>query len=155
MAKTPAMRMLEAKGCPFEVHEYKYVEKGGTAASSRALQVPEHQVIKTLLFEDESRRPLIVLMHGDLKVSTKALARYRGVKTIAPCTPAMAQKHSGYQVGGTSPFGTKSAMPIYMQESIANLSYIYINAGRRGSLFKIASADLMAILAPELVEIAA
>ncbi len=155
MAKTAAIRMLEEHKCPFEVHEYKYVEKGGTRASSEALGVPEHEVIKTLIFEDENKKPMVVLMHGDMSVSTKALARHRKVKSIAPCTPAAAQKHSGYQVGGTSPFGTRTAMPIYMQESIAALDSIYINGGRRGYLVKIKVSDLIAIVKPELVELAA
>ena len=155
MAKTAAIRVLEASRCPFEVHEYKYVDKGGTWASSHALQVPEHQVIKTLIFEDDTTKALIVLMHGDMKVSAKALARHRGVKSISPCSPESAQKHSGYQVGGTSPLGTRTAMPIYMQRSIADLETLYINAGRRGTLVKLAPADLITILAPELVDIAA
>ena len=154
MAKTAAIRVLEASGCAFEIHEYKYVDKGGTRASSSALQVPEHQVIKTLVFEDDAKKPLIVLMHGDMKVSTKALARHRGVKNISPCSPGIAQKHSGYQVGGTSPFGTRTVMPIYMQHSIADLDSLYINAGRRGTLVKLSPSDLIAILAPELVDIA-
>jgi Cys-tRNA(Pro) deacylase len=155
MAKTQALRVLESARCNFEVHEYKYVDKGGTRASSAALAVDEHVVIKTLIFEDEMQRPMIVLMHGDAQVSTKALARHCKVKSITACAPATAQKHSGYQVGGTSPFGTRKAMPIYMQISMADLDTIYINAGRRGMLVKLRPADLIEILHPELVELRA
>lgn len=154
MAKSPAIRVLESAGCAFRLHEYKYVDRGGTAASSLALGVPEHSVIKTLVFETEGRDPLIVLMHGDRQVSTKALARELGVKKISPCAPATAQKHSGYQVGGTSPFGTRKEMPIYMEASIAELDSIYINAGKRGTLVQMQPADLVAILHPHLVQVA-
>jgi Cys-tRNA(Pro) deacylase len=153
VAKTAALRALEAASCEFEVCPYKYVEKGGTRASSQALGVDEHAVIKTLIFETGRGAPLIVLMHGDHQVSTKALARHMGEKSIVPCTPATAQKHSGYQVGGTSPFGTRKAMPVYMQETIAQLDLIYINGGKRGLLVKMDPKDLIVILEPELVEI--
>lgn len=155
MAKTAAIRALEAAGCDFEPAEYKYVEKGGTRASSQALGVDEHVVIKTLIFEDEKKRPIIALMHGDHQVSTKSLARHIGTKSITACTPATAQKHSGYQVGGTSPFGTRNVMPIYMQASIAELSKIYINAGKRGFLVRISAADLIKALSPEHVDMMA
>ncbi len=155
MAKTAAIRALEAAGCDFEPAEYKYVEKGGTRASSKALGVHEHIVIKTLIFEDEMRRPLIALMHGDHQVSTKALARHVGTKSIRPCSPASAQKHSGYQVGGTSPFGTRKDMPIYMQKTIADLDIIYINGGRRGFLVRMLAADLIGVLSPTSLEMTA
>lgn len=138
----------------FEPAEYPYVEKGGTRASAQALGVDEHLVIKTLILENEKKEPLIALMHGDAQVSTKALARYIGTKSIAPCSPAIAQKHSGYQVGGTSPFGTRKRIPVYMQSSIADLDSIYINAGRRGLLVKMSPATITAILSPELLEMA-
>ena len=155
MAKTAAIRALEAAGCKFEPAEYKYVEKGGTRASSQELGVDEHVVIKTLIFEDEKKRPLIALMHGDHQVSTKALARHIGTKSITPCTPAIAQKHSGYQVGGTAPFGTRKAMPVYMQASIADLDVLYINGGKRGLLLCMSAADVIKALSPELVEMMA
>ena len=155
MAKTNAIRALEAAGCEFEIHEYDYVKKGGTKASSQALGVDEHRVIKTLIFETETKAPLIVLMHGDKTVSTKSLARTIGVKRIGPCTPQTAQKHSGYQVGGTSPFGSKTKMPIYMQTSIGELPSIFINGGRRGFLVKLAVPDLIEILKPTIVDVVA
>ena len=155
MAKPAAIRVLDAANCSYEIFEYKYVDKGGTRASSIALGVHEHLVIKTLVFDDETHTPMIVLMHGDEKVSTKSLARIRGVKTIAPCSPQAAQKHSGYQVGGTSPFGLKTSMPIYMQATIGDLPTIYINGGKRGLLVRIQTSDLLAILQPQRVSILA
>ncbi|MBK7334298.1 MAG: Cys-tRNA(Pro) deacylase [Betaproteobacteria bacterium] len=118
---TNAVRVLREHGVAFTDHPYPYEERGGTAVSARELDVPEHQVVKTLIMEDERRRPLCVLMHGDRAVSTKNLARHLGVKTVSPCAPAVADRHSGYQVGGTSPFGTKRSMPVYMQATIAEL----------------------------------
>jgi Cys-tRNA(Pro) deacylase len=155
VAKTAALRALESAACQFQVCPYKYVDKGGTRASSQALGVDEHAVIKTLIFETGSGAPLIVLMHGDYQVSTKALARHMGEKSITPCNPAVAQKHSGYQVGGTSPFGTRKKMPVYMQETIVELDCIYINGGKRGLLVKLDPKDLIAILEPELLAISA
>lgn len=155
MAKTAAIRALDSAGASYELHTYKYVEKGGTHASSRALGADENTVIKTLIFEDERREPLIALMHGDHQVSTKALARHIGRKSISPCNPATAQKHSGYQVGGTSPFGTKKRMPIYMQASIAEHEFIFINAGKRGLLARMSPRVIIDLLAPELVEMRA
>jgi len=122
--------------------------------SARELGVPEHAVIKTLVMEDEAKRPLVALMHGDREVSTKALARAIGVKTIAPCAPADADRHSGYQVGGTSPFGTRKAMPVYAQRTIVDLPRVYINGGKRGYLVGMAPADLVRVLAPTLVDMA-
>ena len=137
---------------PFTEHEYRYEERGGTAVSSRELGVDEHIVIKTLVMEDERKQPLIVLMHGDREVSTKNLARQADRKTVTPCAPDAAQKHTGYLVGGTSPFGTRKPLPVYMERSIAALDRIYINGGRRGFLIALAPADLIRVLSPTLVD---
>ncbi len=138
----------------FTEHPYRYEERGGTAVSSRELGVDEHIVIKTLVMEDERQQPLIVLMHGDREVSTKNLARQIGRKSVSPCGPETAQKHSGYRVGGTSPFGTRKAMPVFLERSIAGLDRIYINGGRRGFLVALAPADLIRVLSPTLVDVA-
>ena len=151
---TAAVRVLREHDVPFTHHPYDYEDRGGTAVSARELGVSEHAVVKTLVMEDESKRPLIVLMHGDREVSTKALARLIGVKTVAPCAPAVADRHSGYQVGGTSPFGTRKAMPVYLQRSITALPRIYVNGGRRGYLVGMAPADLVRVLAPTVCDIA-
>lgn len=151
---TPATAFLKSKKISFTEHAYEYVEHGGTAVSAEALGVPEHEVVKTLVMQDEHARPLIVLMHGDRKVSTKNLARQAGRKSIEPCRPEVAQRHTGYQVGGTSPFGTRKALPIYMEKSIAALAFIYINGGRRGLLVRIRTDDLVKALQPKLVEVA-
>jgi Cys-tRNA(Pro) deacylase len=151
---TPATAFLKAKGIAFSEHEYGYVEHGGTEVPARALGVPEHHIVKTLVMQDESRKPLIVLMHGDRKVSTKNLARQAGRKSIEPCKPEVAQRHTGYQVGGTSPFGTRKPVPIYAERSILELPEIYINGGRRGLLVKLRSAELARALAPTLVDVA-
>ncbi len=146
MADTPATMFLKANRVDYTEHEYQYVEHGGTEVSAQALGVPEHQVVKTLVMEDEAGKPLIVLMHGDRKVSTKNLARQAGRKRIEPCKPEVAQRHSGYQVGGTSPFGTRKRMPIFVERSILGLPEIYINGGRRGFLVKLKTEDLARIL---------
>jgi|SRR5688572_31180183 len=151
---TNAIRVLREHGVTWTDHAYEYEERGGTEASARELGVPEHQIVKTLIMEDDRKQPMIVLMHGDREVSTKNLARHLGVKTVSPCAPAVADRHSGYQVGGTSPFGTRRAMPVYMQASIAELPRVYINGGRRGYLVGLASADLVRVLAPVLIDIA-
>ena len=151
---TNAVRVLREHGVAFTHHPYDYEERGGTTVSARELGVSEHVVIKTLVLEDDAKQPLIVLMHGDREVSTKALARILGVKTVAICAPAVADRHSGYQVGGTSPFGTRRAMPTYMERSIAALPYLYINGGRRGYLVGMAPADLIRVLKPILADIA-
>jgi Cys-tRNA(Pro) deacylase len=151
---TPAVRALRAAGVAFVPHEYAWVEHGGTAHSAAELGLPEHQVIKTLVMQTETGAPLLVLMHGDRKVSTKALARHLGVKTVEPCTPEVAGRHTGYLVGGTSPLGTKKKMPIYMEASIAELPEIAINGGKRGFLVTIATADLVRVLGPEPVRVA-
>lgn len=156
MSKAPstqATRFLKQKGVAYTEHLYAYVDKGGTAVSAQALGVPEHTVIKTLVMEDEAGRPLIVLMHGDREVSTKELARQIGAKSVAPCKPEVANKHSGYQVGGTSPFGTRKAMPIYAEGTILELDRIWINGGSRGFLVGLATADLEALLQPKRVNV--
>jgi len=154
VSATPAIHFLRAQKVPFTEHPYRYEERGGTVASSRELGVDEHIVIKTLIMEDENKQPLIVLMHGDREVSTKNLARQIGRKSVVPCAPDVAQKHSGYLVGGTSPFGTRKKMPVYMERTIANLDRIYINGGKRGFLIAVAPADLVRVLSPALVDVA-
>ena len=154
MADTPATMFLKAHRVAYTEHEYDYVEHGGTEVSSQALGVPEHEVVKTLVMQDENAKPLVVLMHGDRKVSTKNLARQAGVKRVEPCKPEAAQRHSGYQVGGTSPFGTRKKLPVYLERSILALPKIYINGGRRGFLVGLAPAELERTLAPRLVDVA-
>lgn len=151
---TQAVRVLREHAVEFTHHPYHYVERGGTAVSARELGVDEHAVIKTLIMEDDAKCPLIILMHGDREVSTKTLARTLNVKTITPCAPAIADRHSGYQVGGTSPFGTRRVMPVYMQRSIAGLPYVYINGGRRGYLVGMKPEDIVRVLRPTLVDAA-
>jgi Cys-tRNA(Pro) deacylase len=146
VSETPATHFLRKAGVAFTEHPYNYEEHGGTEVSARELGVDEHHVIKTLVMQDESAKPLIVLMHGDHKVSTKNLARQIGCKSVEPCKPEVASRHSGYQVGGTSPFGTRKAMPIYIEESILVLDKIYINGGKRGYLLGISPATMQTIL---------
>ena len=145
---TAAVRALRAAGVSFSEHCYAYEEKGGTAVSSRELEVDEHAVVKTLVMEDDQKNPLIVLMHGDRQVSTKELARVLGVKTIVPCSPEAALRHSGYQVGGTSPFGTRKTMSVYLEETIFELQKIYINGGKRGFLVGIDPREILKVLNP-------
>jgi Cys-tRNA(Pro) deacylase len=152
-AGTPATVFLAKHGVEYTEHLYEYVEHGGTTVSSSALGVPEHEVVKTLVMETDKGDPLVVLMHGDRKVSTKELARVAGVKRIFPCKPEVAQRHSGYQVGGTSPFGTRKAMPVYLERSVLELPRIYINGGRRGYLLGMAPAELVRVLSPTLVDV--
>ena len=140
MAVTSAIRELRKLAVPFTEHEYRYEEHGGTATAARQLGVDEHAVVKTLVMEDEARQPLIVLMHGDREVSTKQLARQAGRKSIKPCEPAVAQRHTGYMVGGTSPFGTLKKLPVFIERSILELETIYINGGRRGFLVGVSPA---------------
>jgi Cys-tRNA(Pro) deacylase len=154
MSATPAIHFLRQHQVSFDEHEYRYEERGGTAVSSRELGVPEHAVIKTLVMEDERKMPLIVLMHGDREVSTKSLARQIGRKSVVPCAPEVAHKHTGYLVGGTSPFGTRKVMPVYLERSIADLDRLYINGGRRGFLVSMSPADLIRALSPEMVDAA-
>jgi len=149
-----AIRALRAAGVAFVPHLYAWQPHGGTHASSVALGVPEHAVIKTLIFETERGEPLCILMHGDREVSSKQLARVIGTKTVGPCAPEVADRHSGYQVGGTSPFGLRRAMPIYMQRSILELPRIYINGGARGFLVEIDPRDAERVLAPVQVDAA-
>ena len=152
VSATPAVHFLKQHKVPFTEHEYRYEERGGTAVSSRELGVDEHIVIKTLVMEDERKQPLIVLMHGDREVSTKNLARQIGAKTVTPCAPDVAQKHTGYLVGGTSPFGTRKPMPVYVERSIADLDRLYVNGGRRGFLVSLSPGDLVRVLSPTLVD---
>ena len=154
MSATPAIHFLRQHGVAFTEHPYRYEERGGTAVSARELGVDEHIVIKTLIMEDEQKQPMIVLMHGDREVSTKNLARQIGRKTVAPCAPDVAQKHTGYLVGGTSPFGTRKTMPVFLERSIADLDRVYVNGGRRGFLIALAPADLVRSLSPTLVDAA-
>jgi len=152
--QTPATAFLRKNQIAFSEHTYEYVEHGGTEVPALFLNVPERAIVKTLVMEDEARKPLIVLMRGDRKVSTKELARQAGRKRIAPCTPGTALRHTGYQVGGTSPFGTKKPVPIFAERSIMELEFIHINGGRRGLLVKIRSADLARALDLKLVDVA-
>jgi Cys-tRNA(Pro) deacylase len=154
ISETQATQLLRKHQVSFEEHPYPYEEHGGTSVSARELGVSEHDVIKTLVMQDEAAKPMIVLMHGDCKVSTKNLARGIGCKSVEPCKPDVAQRHSGYMIGGTSPFGTKKAMPVYVEQSILELPRIYINGGRRGFLVRIKPADLMRLLAPTPVDVA-
>ena len=157
MAKHPvtmAIRALRAGGVAFEPHLYAWEAHGGTRASAEALGVDEHAVIKTLIFEDDRKQPLCVLMHGDHEVSSKQLARVVGVKAVGPCAPEVADRHSGYQVGGTSPFGLRRAMPVYMQRTILELPRIYINGGARGFLVAIDPRQAERLLRPTLVDVA-
>ena len=151
---TPAIRLLRENNITFTSHLYPYEEHGGTAQSAACLRVEEHAVIKTLIMEDDRKQPLIVLMHGDRKVSTRELARLRGAKTITPCDPTVASKHSGYLVGGTSPFGVRKPMPVYLEASILELLRIYLNGGKRGFLVGLAPAEVRRLLQPTLVQIA-
>jgi len=146
VSETPATQLLRRHGIVFGEHPYEYVEHGGTAESARQLGVDEHRVVKTLVMEDERAKPLIVLMHGDRTVSTKNLARQIGAKRVEPCKPEVASRHSGYLVGGTSPFGTKKPMPVYVEASILELDSIYLNGGRRGYLVSLAPTVLSALL---------
>ena len=154
VSETPASAWLRRARVEFREHVYDYVEKGGTEESARQLGVDEHSVVKTLVMQDERAQPLIVLMHGDRQVSTKNLARAIGVKSVEPCKPEVAQRHSGYQVGGTSPFGVRKAMPVYVEESVLALPRILINGGRRGFLVGIDPAVLTTLLQAQPVNAA-
>jgi len=151
---TQAVRVLKKFGVQFKAHPYDYLEGGGTARFAEQAGVDEHRVIKTLLMEDDHSQPMIVLMHGDKKVSVKNLARHLDVKSITPCEPKTADKHSGYQVGGTSPFGTRKSMPVYCEASIAELDEIFINGGKRGFIISMQTQEMLNILTPELVSVA-
>ena len=154
VSQTPATMWLRAHGVAYSEHPYDYVERGGTAESARQLGVDEHHVVKTLLMQDERAQPLVVLMHGDKQVSTKNLARAIGAKSVEPCTPEVAQRHSGYQVGGTSPFGLRKPMPVWVEAGVLALPRIYINGGRRGFLVGIDPAALREQLGAQPVECA-
>ncbi len=152
--ETPATRFLKSHGIAHSNHLYAYEEHGGTRVSARELNVDEHAVVKTLVMEDENARPLIVLMHGDRKVSTKELARQIGCKKVEPCRPEVANRHTGFLVGGTSPFGTKKRLPVYIEKSILDLPLVYINGGRRGYLVGVHPHDILRVLQPKVVEAA-
>jgi len=152
--ETPATRFLRQHGVAFSCHPYAYEEHGGTRVSARELNVAEHAVIKTLIMQDESGAPLVVLMHGDRTVSTKELARQAGRKHIEPCKPEVANRHSGFLIGGTSPFGTKRRMPVFMERTILDLPLVYINGGRRGFLVGVHPHDILRVLQPQLVSVA-
>lgn len=152
---TQAVRTLRAGKAVFSAHLYEYVERGGTEHSAAELGVDEHAVVKTIVLEDETKVPFICLQHGDREVSTKSLARIRGCKTVTPCSPETAHRHTGYMVGGTSPFGTRKPLPIYLERSVCDLPCIYINGGKRGFLLGIDPAVLITLLKPVLVEASA
>jgi Cys-tRNA(Pro) deacylase len=146
ISATPAVHFLRKHGVAFTEHPYRYEEHGGTRVSSRELGVDEHAVIKTLVMQDEAKRPLLVLMHGDREVSTRQLARQLDCKTVEPCAAAVAQRHTGYAVGGTSPFGTRKPLPVFVERTVLDLDRIYINGGRRGLLVSIAPGELNRVL---------
>ena len=154
MADTRATVFLKAQGVAYTGHEYAYVEHGGAQRGAEALGVPAAEVVKTLVMQDEEARPLIVLMHGDRTVSTKNLARQAGRKSVEPCAPEVAQRHTGYPVGGTSPFGTRKEMPMFIERSILELPEIYVNGGRRGLLVRVRTADLAGALRLSPVDVA-
>ena len=154
VSETPATQLLRKKAVSFDEHPYEYVEHGGTAESARQLGVEEHSVIKTLVMEDENARPLIILMHGDRSVSTKNLARQIGRKRVEPCKPDVAERHTGFQVGGTSPFGTRKPLPVYVERSVLALPRIYLNGGRRGYLVSIDPSALVSVLGASPVDCA-
>ena len=151
---TQAVRALKDQKADFTLHLYKFQEKGGTSVAAKELGVDEHHVIKTLVMEDEGGNPFLVLMHGDREVSTKTLARTKGVRTVTPCIPEVAHKHTGYLVGGISPFGTRRPLKVYAEASIFDLPRIYINAGKKGLLAEISPAQLKEILKPIPVSVA-
>lgn len=154
MASTAALRVLRAAKVPFEEHRYRYEKKGGTAASAAAFDVDEHIVIKTLVFETETKAPFIVLMHGDQSVSTKQLARALSIKSTRPCAPEIAEKHTGYRIGGTSPFGLRKPLSVYAESTIFDLDRIFINGGQRGLLVSLSPVVVDELLAPERVNVA-
>jgi Cys-tRNA(Pro) deacylase len=150
---TAAIRILKSQGIDFRPCIYNYEERGGTRVASRELDIGEHEAVKTIVLEDDGKNPLIVLMHGDREISTKKLARHLGVKTITPCDPKVAMRHTGYMVGGTSPFGTRKTLPVYIEETVLDLEKIFINAGRRGLLVEMSVQDLVRILKPRTVSV--
>jgi Cys-tRNA(Pro) deacylase len=152
---THAMRVLDAHGVEYTYHEYRYVDHGGTAEAARQLGVDEHAVLKTLVFGETPKAPCLVLMHGDAEVSTKSLARAAGVKAMAPCAPAVAERVTGYQVGGISPFGTRQPLPVYVEATVLELPRVYVNGGRRGLLVSMPPDALVAVLRPTVVTVRA
>ena len=154
MSATPAVHFLRKHGVAFTEHPYRYEEHGGTRVSSRELGVDEHAVVKTLVMQDEGKQPLLVLMHGDREVSTKQLARQIDRKAVEPCDPTVAQKHTGYTVGGTSPFGTRKPLPVYVERTVLELPRVYVNGGRRGLLVSVAPAEFVRVLQAVPVEVA-
>jgi len=153
-AVTTAVRALRSHGISFRLHEYTYKSDDIAVSAAKALGVEAHRVAKTLVFEDENKAPFLVLMHGDQQVSAKALARVMGMKAVVPCDPKTAEKHTGYVVGGISPFGTKKSLPVFVEESILDFSTVFVNAGKRGLMAELAPDDLMAILQPSVVRVA-
>ncbi|MHB8055257.1 MAG: aminoacyl-tRNA deacylase [Candidatus Aminicenantales bacterium] len=151
---TPAVRVLKDKGAHFEIRLYRYEEHGGTAVAARELGADERAIVKTLVFETDARAPLLVLMRGDREVSLKQLARSLGVKAVTPCSPAAAERHTGYHVGGISPFGTRKKLPVYMERTLTDCPRIWINAGKRGQLAELAPSEILRILKPTLVDAA-
>jgi Cys-tRNA(Pro) deacylase len=151
---TTAIRALREAKIPFEAKPYSYVDHGGTAQSAKELGVPEHVIVKTIVMETEEKKPLVVLMHGDCEISAKQLARHIGVKSVTPCSPDTATRHTGYMVGGTSPFGLRKPLPVYAEATLFELQELYINGGRRGLLVKLAPADLDRVLKPTHVQVA-
>jgi len=154
VSATPAVHFLRKHGVAFTEHPYRYEEHGGTRVSSRELGVDEHAVVKTLVMQDEGKQPLLVLMHGDREVSTKQLARQIDRKAVEPCDPTVAQKHTGYTVGGTSPFGTRKPLPVYVERTVLELPRVYVNGGRRGLLVSVAPAEFVRVLQAVPVEVA-
>jgi Cys-tRNA(Pro) deacylase len=153
VSETPATAFLKANGVAYTEHPYEYLEHGGAQHSAQVLGLDPFTVVKTLVMEDEKARPLLVLMHGNRAVSTKNLARQIGVKRVEPCAPEVAQRHSGYQIGGTSPFATRKAMPVFLEKTVLDLPRIYVNGGRRGYLVGVDPRELVRVLAPKLVEV--
>lgn len=151
---TPAVHFLRRHGVAFAEHPYRYEEHGGTRVSARELGVEEHAVVKTLVMQDDRRAPFIVLMHGDREVSTKQLARHIGRRSVEPCAPAVAERHTGYMVGGTSPFGTRKPLPVFIERSILELDRVYVNGGRRGFLVSLAPSEIVRVLGATVVEVA-
>jgi len=151
---TPAVHFLRRNGVTFSEHPYRYEERGGTRVSARELGIDEHVVVKTLVMQDDEREPLIVLMHGDREVSTKQLARQIGRRSVEPSAPAVAERHTGYMVGGTSPFGTRKPLPVFIERSILELDRVYINGGRRGFLISLAPQEIVRVLRATAVDVA-
>ncbi len=151
---TPAVHFLRRHGVAFTEHPYRYEERGGTRVSARELGVDEHRIVKTLVMQDDAREPLIVLMHGDREVSTKQLARQIRSRSVDPCAPAVAERHTGYMVGGTSPFGTRKPLPVFIERTILQLDRVYVNGGRRGFLISLAPAEIVRVLGATMVDVA-